>query len=250
MTFSVCRKSVRNNRFVTTWFSSSSKCTKNPFSAGALSRTPLEIGALTTRSKPSSWLRLGRGKHPVNSTPLSFASGLGDYTPPILQYTTALHTPKHFMVTVRSTAIIRHPNREPNSNTNLSSAFVTVSASRAYVTFQKEVCKLSAIETFCAPGKLDQSSPKSLKTRYAPIPSMSNTAKFCRALTKMCHIPTVQNFCSPQKSAKVHQIREKVTIGQSPMPNFVALRQKACEIFDVEQMCSRKKIGPKFTKIT
>jgi len=38
------------------------------------------------------------------------------------------------------------------------------------VTLQKEVCEISAVKNLCSPKKVDQSSPKSLKICYAPMP--------------------------------------------------------------------------------
>jgi len=67
-------------------------------------------------------------------------------------------------------------------------------------------CARYLLSKICAPGKVDQSSPKSLKTCHAPTPS--NTDKFGHSLTIMCKIS--------KNMPKFTKFREHVSIGQTP----------------------------------
>jgi len=90
----------------------------------------------------------------------------------------------------------------------------------------------------CAPKKLDQSSPKSLKTRYEPIPLALPNLVVLRQKCLRYHrgkflLPAKVGQSSPNCGSKCRLARTLT------MPNFIALRQKVCEVSAVET-CSRK----------
>jgi len=124
-----------------------------------------------------------------------------------------------------------------NANTNLS-AFCD--GTRRYVTVQKEVCEISAIENLCS-RKLDQSSLMSLKICYTTMPLI--VPNFV-ALGQTIYEKSVTNFFTPF-SILASQRR---TLGQSSLisalmyreaasinlPNFAPLWQPVYEISAAE----------------
>ena len=94
-------------------------------------------------------------------------------------------------------------------------------------------CSRYLLSKICAPGKVDQSSPKSLKTCHAPTPS--NIDKFGHSLTIMCKISKNMPPSSPN-SGNTCPLARPLT-----MPNFVTLRQKVSDT----DICCRKFVLPK-----